>query len=607
MYRLYAIISFFIFTQISVAQVVIENSIVDLGTIIEAKGKVSTSFYLRGGADTSEIIDVITSCGCATVISKEKKIYPGKQIKIDASYDPEGRLGFFSKGIQILVNTNGVEQKLNLILKGRVIRSSKELLKQKVDISLIEVKPALLKFWHQYDTTDFHSAELTNFLNTATYVIDKNNFMTLETKMRVRDSIFIPEARSWLHKLKRAINVKLEGRGYKSYQVSYGSQEVIVDSIAELGHLTMLVKNYSQLEFQNHQVQFSYKSKGFEEQLFCTSPKGGDLKQFRAEIDSLLENRFLIMDTVTDILFIARGTEKELAKSVKFIAKWKKKYGDRVSYQLNKENDSIFHFSFGFSEDKLRLQAMEVDLITNLNKSEPIYPSVQISGNNLKETPELHLLKTMIKNYEDTLQFKLIYSFGYINEHKKPSKTSLLKELAIIAKQFKDYLEAQGVVYVDIETVLYEKQVLRNPKFGITIVPFKQKSEVKNLIKPYHVIFNSNQFSFDEESYVFKNFIRSISTRISLSGYVELIIESSSSNAPTRSDLSSVQISFKRRDHAVQVMRKALANQGIDPNRLIIKESKAFVAGPKYDNDYFLNKEKYKKYQYLKMIPTSAL
>lgn len=607
MRRLYAIvISFFVF-GIAYSQVIIENSIADLGTIIEAKGNVGTSFYLTGGKDTSEIVDVFTSCGCATVVSKEKTILPGQKIKIDASYDPVGRLGYFSKGIQIVVITKGVQQKLNMILKGRVIRSSKELLKKKVNISLIEVKPIELDFWHQYDTSAFNSIELTNFLNTASYVIDKNNFVTIETNLLVRDSFFLERGKSWFKNLKRTINSKLESRGYKSYQVTYSKSKVGIESQDKMGTQVLMVKDYSKPSFTENRVQFSYRSQGFEEQLVCNGLKGKKFNQFRSEIDSILENRFLILDTVSDIQFITRGTEKELKKMNSFIDKFKKEYGSRVECSVVSEEDSIAHFSFGFGEDKLRIQALEVDLINDLRKKTLVYPTIRFFGDEFKDSKELQLLFDMLRNTRDSLSYKVIYNYTFKNSRKKPSKTSLLKNLALIYSGYEKSLAVNEFYRDGVDPALVEEQVLENKKNEIIVVPYKESDKSSNLIKPYHVIFNSNQFSFDEESYVFKNFMRSLVERIHNKGFVEIIIESSSSNAPTQSDLNSKEIAFKRRDYSIELMRSKLESLGVDPNRLIIKEAKAFVAGPSYESDYFMNKEKYKKFQYLKIIPTSAL
>ncbi|MEZ4937296.1 MAG: hypothetical protein R2799_06850 [Crocinitomicaceae bacterium] len=66
-------------------------------------------------------------------------------------------------------------------------------------------------------------------------------------------------------------------------------------------------------------------------------------------------------------------------------------------------------------------------------------------------------------------------------------------------------------------------------------------------------------------------------------------------------------ISYKRAEETRDILKNYLKRAGIDPNRLILIEERCLVQGPEYEFDYFENKEKYKQFQYIKIIPYRLL
>jgi hypothetical protein len=144
----------------------------------------------------------------------------------------------------------------------------------------------------------------------------------------------------------------------------------------------------------------------------------------------------------------------------------------------------------------------------------------------------------------------------------------------------------------------------------LNVIPtfLEQDSGTVSQIK-YKVNYNSNSFTLDSNATMFKVFMKGIIDEINQFGFSKIILESSSSKAPTRTvkNLSNEVISYKRAEETRDIMKNYLHRSGIDPNRLILIEERCLVQGPKYDLDYFENKEKYKQFQYIKIIPQRLL
>lgn len=78
-------------------------------------------FSFVNSSETSLVIkDVRTSCGCTTAQVPQEPIPPGKKDSLLVEFDTNGRMGYNSKAITVVANTNPATQ--HLFLKGNVIK-----------------------------------------------------------------------------------------------------------------------------------------------------------------------------------------------------------------------------------------------------------------------------------------------------------------------------------------------------------------------------------------------------------------------------------------------------------------------------------------------------
>lgn len=609
MCRLFTAIIFLCLASSLSAQVIIENSISNLGVIIEAEGHVKTSFYLTGGKDSSEIIDIQTSCGCATIVSKDKLILPGQRIKLDATYNPEGRLGHFSKAIQVTVLTNQKKQFLNLILKGRVLKS-KGTSAKRVKIAKVHVQPILLGFENEYDTTCFQSAAFTNFFNTLTYVIDKDNFVTIKMDVSFLKNAQQDRLAYWTKKLRSRINQELEVRGYKPYQVNYEKMGVVeAETYHELGNVRLSVPKYLDSNLTENLVEFNYKELIPETIVTCQDESKAALKLFAEELDALFLNQLLVRDSVDGVELIGKFTSSKSKKYwLKLNKKLHKSYPNKLTFKSSLTQDSIFSLSLKEVVEVPKMDGVNVNYEYDLGDKQYHFTTVDAGVVELPyDAIDFKLMLDDCKNAKTPMSFQIQIEIPYVK--KQPNQTDWLKKKAMLEQVFIDRLKEEGVLFSKVESTILIYEKLKNEELNphIIIVPTMKMLNQKTFLKPYQVQFNSNQFQLDSNSYVLKSFVSNLIDEINKEGYVKLIIESSSSNAPTRTEKKPLEMSFIRRDEAENFLRRQLKKVGVDPKRLLITSKNAYIEGPKYANDYFENKDKYRKFQYLKLIPEKVI
>ncbi|HET9487152.1 MAG TPA: DUF1573 domain-containing protein [Chryseosolibacter sp.] len=96
----------------------------DFGTIDETKGPVKHEFvFTNNSARPVKILKVQASCGCTTPGWSKEVIPPGRTGYIQASYDPKGRPGFFTKSLT--VTTDLEANPIILQIKGQVNNEEK--------------------------------------------------------------------------------------------------------------------------------------------------------------------------------------------------------------------------------------------------------------------------------------------------------------------------------------------------------------------------------------------------------------------------------------------------------------------------------------------------
>jgi hypothetical protein len=96
----------------------------DFGSIDELKGPVTHEFVFTNNSPRPvKILKVQASCGCTTPGWSKELVAPGKNGFIQASYDPKGRPGFFTKSLT--VTTDLEANPIILQIKGQVTNDAK--------------------------------------------------------------------------------------------------------------------------------------------------------------------------------------------------------------------------------------------------------------------------------------------------------------------------------------------------------------------------------------------------------------------------------------------------------------------------------------------------
>lgn len=100
-------------------QLVFREEIHDFGTVEETKGPVTHEFVFTNNSDRPvKILKVQASCGCTTPGWSHDLVPPGKEGYVQASYNPKGRPGFFTK--TLTVTTDLDPNPVVLKIKGQV-------------------------------------------------------------------------------------------------------------------------------------------------------------------------------------------------------------------------------------------------------------------------------------------------------------------------------------------------------------------------------------------------------------------------------------------------------------------------------------------------------
>jgi len=98
-----------------------ESTTYDYGLIKEEDGPKKGRYNLTNiGDDTLRILSVRPGCGCTASEYTKTPIPPGGQGYIDATYNPAGRPGKFTKGISVTTNCK-VKPDISLYIQGEVI------------------------------------------------------------------------------------------------------------------------------------------------------------------------------------------------------------------------------------------------------------------------------------------------------------------------------------------------------------------------------------------------------------------------------------------------------------------------------------------------------
>ena len=100
-------------------QLVFREETFDFGTVPETKGPVTHEFVFTNTSNRPvKILNVQASCGCTTPGWTKDLVQPGKTGFVQASFNPEGRPGHFTKSLTVTTDLDG--NPIVLQIKGQV-------------------------------------------------------------------------------------------------------------------------------------------------------------------------------------------------------------------------------------------------------------------------------------------------------------------------------------------------------------------------------------------------------------------------------------------------------------------------------------------------------
>jgi outer membrane protein OmpA-like peptidoglycan-associated protein len=130
-------------------------------------------------------------------------------------------------------------------------------------------------------------------------------------------------------------------------------------------------------------------------------------------------------------------------------------------------------------------------------------------------------------------------------------------------------------------------------------LPKEKLAQVDRL--DFKMNFKYNVSEVDVNDQPFKEYIDNLMALYNKNGSVNLKVESSASTVPTRAFKSNKDLSIARANKGKEQIINALKEKGVDESKIKIVSTKCLVGGPQYNIDYLQNKEKYERYQYIKI------
>jgi hypothetical protein len=100
------------------------DEVYDFGTIVEGPAASHDFSFKNEGKEPLILSNVKASCGCTVPTWPKEPILPGKESKITATYNTQGRPGPFTKTITI--ESNASEPSKVVTIKGQVIKAEED-------------------------------------------------------------------------------------------------------------------------------------------------------------------------------------------------------------------------------------------------------------------------------------------------------------------------------------------------------------------------------------------------------------------------------------------------------------------------------------------------
>jgi hypothetical protein len=633
-------------SEFAFGQILVEEPSQDLGDVYENRGKITAKFELKNPykEDTIRIHDIITSCGCTAILSDDTLIMPQSSIELKFSYDPKGRSGLFTKSIEV-VSRIGIYDQHRLFLKisGNVVAESSAI--RDVNAELVEYLVAPINYYAitPYDTSYLDFNFFISFVNDLTYEIDFYQFTTLGIEVGVDNYEDIEQIEYLLSFTRKRIFREFTIRGYdpntiffiepvfkdeklpvwakasiKVYSVNFGSDlvkesviEITDDEVVENENLMLNYERFSRPSFEDVVEQVNFE--GLEAKLFINggldlqgvilSPKRMSSherekfgKKLEKEIFTYLKKTSGISSKEVVVKFDSLAVHP--ANKYKFVL-WDK--ADEEEQQS---------FSYEIKPDNI-----EAPLL-------PTYRQSTVLSTGLDEASDAfqYFWKNLMLNHKSGNKVKLL-----IESSKSRIPRNGVDDLLIIARQDGNKVKALIKELFKNETgreleVLVEPY-LHGPEYNwhnkrhanyaqyeyFNIIPLVHHNSTENEYSsnPYMVNFDYFFNGVDTSSWVFNKFANYIAEEVRQNGFVNLIMESSISRIPIDKKKTNIFLAYERALESQHRLKDFLKKRLVDPNRIIFSEERFLMQGPPYDGNIPI--VKYRKFQYLKIIPEKHL
>ena len=642
-----------IWSVFSFSQIRIATPVYEFGDVFEENGLVHAKFELENPylKDTIVIRSILTTCGCMVIETKDSIIFPRTKMTLKVAYDPNGRVGRFHKSILVNTITGQNEvNKLYLKIGGNVIPKNKVADK---NAQLIDFEIAPLYFYPvtEFDTSYLDFNYITDFVNTLTYEIDFYQFAKVGFEVSLKDRSKIKEFEYLERFIKYKLIRELNKRGYSKSSLFFSKTRINVEhSIPKWASAEIKVfsEAFNTDELKESYVRMTNPLK-MDEHFFVLNEN----TETPVNVDSLIQKinfKYLTNQLLKDSVLTLR-VDYKVPESYSYkiqnknIKQFKKKLFKELEAlvginksELKIEIDSVNSHSstkhkFIMWEKKdensqhiISFQPEEENIVS------PLLPSYKYQFLSLDEkvnenNPQFkQFWNTLISYSNSSNTIKLIIESSTSHFPKKDNADDIYTARQR-ATQFKNNLiekyisETGKALEIEIINVVLGPKWTDNKKriqFSkadyfqyeyINLIPVFTTHRILNVkpvtTVPYMVNYEYYFKAIDTNSFVFKRFASYLIYEIQKNGYVRITTESSNSKIPFEKDKPNEYIAYEHLYESKKIVNAYLKKHLTDPNRLIIEKENIIVQGVPYSKATPIIR--YKKYQYIRFIPTKYL
>ncbi len=650
-------------------QIVFDKIVHDFGIIKEHGNPVEFKFYFNNNFDHPiELKSVEPSCGC-TVANFEKKLIPAKTRSwITLQYDPNGRPGYFLKPAEIIFKYGEQEYPRDIAVKGFTSNNqSQSYLSDHQNQLHIEIAPLMhhIKYSDRWNT-HLHP-KFQTFVNDITFIIDQYDFVELEVNLMLTDTNQLSHHKQQITQFKELIRQELTRRNYPDFSVGFiFKTDILGSDDPETSSVLMVYPK----DFVNHFIEESIISYTKKKEV-SSVPKGLKRRMIHYTDIVPKDKKFYQTETFERFIkratrgYMSHGQlwfGLSIYSNTETNSKALSKIEKRIKNMLIDEGleaEFIYQLPTDTLNDELEIvrlaeylppaqpdnnsQKIDSLLFYQLFSSEQNSEYLETDGRVIQNLPAYF---QQIKNYVkrvDTTNVHFIQMMDHVIDLIKDNKKIELVMESSASKApaqvdvdniyvarirateskeiIKKYMMDRGLLEEDIvfkETI----PLISGPEYDLQhyipqyyyyfqylkLIPVYKVPEKLFSIPPYKVHMVKNSVDLMEDSKIFQSFLDKIALRIQEQGYVKLVIESSSSKVPTSYKIGKNEhLSYHRAQQAKNKIYEGVKARGFNPSKVIIVEERILVQGPDYEKSMSPDDERFKPFQYIKVLTADQI